>query len=455
MQHSAKIRRARRGTGILMLALGGVLSACGDAGSEIAARSADIAADAPLAKGAPSVIVAISDSGVNPYHEIYYRPELTEHPCTWVVGFDDCSVPALPLSVGKYDSWDEAFAADKELWDSIVLHQWYWIPQTNIIGAVCASAGGGGVTSTLDQGEICILDDSNMHGTGTSSSVLMEAPETLLLIHEGTSLAEDIEFAPVIPDIQSHSWAPPVPLPLHPLFALVDPADNCGFGQYHAETLFFQAVGNEALWPAPADFARFCPSVINIGGGTAESGEVGSWTFYDFASWYCRPTAQTRSIDGYREHYCGTSFAAPTAAGAAAAALLAIRRVEGYSGRSTKDMVSATVTREQFVHALRMAARYQPEATYPTGNGYAPIPLVPGAEFLVWGWGFVDHQIVPDMVACALGEGCPEKSAEALLWNETRHELRETGWVNDSPEGFFGELCHELGDPPLVCGPAR
>lgn len=373
----------------------------------------------PAGGFSPQVVVAISDSGVNPYHELYYRPDLTEHPCTYVEGYD-CSVPALPLSIGQHATWQEAFEADRALWNSIEPHQWYWIPKTNIIGAVCQSTNTGG--------PICILDDVEPHGTSTSSSVLMEAPETLLLIHEGDASADDLAAPPVIPDVQSHSWAPPVPLPLHALVIPYETTDHCSLGWFFGETLFFLAAGNEALFPAPLDIQRFCPTAIVIGGGSEQAGQIGSWTIYDFVSWHCRPVAKTNSLSEYTED-CGTSFSAPTAAGTAAAALLEIRRRENYTGRSTKDMVSGAVSREAFVNAMRYAATYSPKATYSPGPGaIAPIPLVPGKEYLIWGWGFLDQQVIPVLVACALGEGCPEKSIDAVQWNEAREQVREEGW---------------------------
>ncbi|MBI2516502.1 MAG: hypothetical protein HYV95_06255 [Opitutae bacterium] len=88
--------------------------------------------DAPTPRAGnftPQVVATMADSGVNPYHEIYYRPDLTEHPCTYVQGYD-CSIPALPLSIGKYATWQEAFEADRALWASVKPHQWYWIPKT-------------------------------------------------------------------------------------------------------------------------------------------------------------------------------------------------------------------------------------------------------------------------------------------------------------------------------------
>src|SRR5689334_6520634 len=85
-------------------------------------------AEKPVAATArPSVVVALADTGVNPYHDAFYRPQNTAHPCTWVVGFKDCSIPALRLSVGRDLSFDAAMAADKAAWASVKPHQWYWI----------------------------------------------------------------------------------------------------------------------------------------------------------------------------------------------------------------------------------------------------------------------------------------------------------------------------------------
>jgi len=368
----------------------------------------------------PTVVVAVADSGINPYHKVYYRPDLTAHPCTYVKGFD-CSVPALNLSIGEYATWQEAFDADRVVWEGIQRHQWYWIPKTNIIGAVCDDPG------TVAGKQLCILDDSSDHGTSTTSAVLTETPDALLLFHEGDSRANDLASPPVIPDIQSHSWGPIAPIPLHAFEALTSDPQNCGYGQHQAEALYFLAAGNFAPIPAPADDERFCPSSIVVGGGPTEYGDAFSWSVYDFASWVCRPGARGGSLDRWASA-CGTSDAAPTAAGAAAGALLEIRRSEGYVGRSSRTMLSAAVSRAQFQHALRYSATYHPKPRFESHYYLAPVPLVPGKEYLVWGWGFVDRQIVPDLVACATGRGCLPKSPDAVLWNSARDTARAESW---------------------------
>lgn len=371
--------------------------------------------------GQPTVVVAVADTGVNPYHEMYYRPENTAHPCTWVAGFDDCSIPALELSIGEYATYEEAVAADRAVWDAVKLHQWYWIPRTNIIGAVCE--GTGSISTSVG---VCILDD-NGHGTGTTSSVLTEEPDALLLVHEGNSGAYDLATAPVVPDLQSHSWAPPAPLPLHAADPLVPGGSVfCGDRAFDVETILFLAAGNEAPFPTFLDCSRVDNRVQVVGGGYPGYWTPVSWSAYDFASWFCRPTALHTSTTDMRDSYCGTSFSAPTAAGTAAAALLAIRRAEGYGGRSTADMVSASVSREAFIGALRSAATYTPDSKFDnTPDVFSPgIPLPEQAPYLFWGYGWLDSTVAAAVTACALDGDCPAKSDEAATYNEQRRAIR-------------------------------
>jgi hypothetical protein len=382
---------------------------------------------AAAADRAPRVVVAVADTGVNPYHEVYYRPQNTAHPCTWVEGFDDCSIPALDLSIGAFDSYAEAVAADQALWDSVEPHQWYCIPKTNIIGAVCDVAG-----SVSGPVGVCILDDQ-AHGTGTTSSVLSEAPDALLLVHDGNSSAVNLESAPVIPDIQSHSWGPAAPLPLHAADPLLPGASVfCDDGAFDDETIFFVSAGNEVPWPTVADCSRVDNRVQIVGGGYPGKFQSNSWTLYDFASWYCRPTASYTSItDTY--DYCGTSFSAPTAAGAAAAALLRIRQQEGYVGGSTPQLVSTSVTRDAFIEAMRTAATYTPAAKFPNTGGAAALPLPAQAPYLVWGYGWLDSTVSEAIASCALGGTCPQKSAEANEHNARRRAVRSATYDDAVP----------------------
>jgi hypothetical protein len=396
------------------------------------ATTTALAASAPPRGPVPSVVVAVADTGVNPYHSLYYRPQNTAHPCTWVKGFTDCSIPALNLSIGKHKDYQAAVEADADTWAGVRPGQWYWIPRTNIIGAVCDTARGGRSTSVVVPDATCILDDDG-HGTGTTSSVLTEAPDALLLVHDGKATATHLATAPVVPDVQSHSWGPPAPLPLQ----AADAATGAGFcdrGTRRVESVFFLAAGNEAPFPTIGECERHHLDVHVVGGSYPGYWNYNSWTTYDFASWMCRPVALHDSTKDWQERTCGTSFAAPTAAGAAAAALLRVRQNDGYAGRSTAARVSSSVTRQQFDTALRDGATYTPKAKYTTPGpsctyvvcyvGWAPLPAQ--APYMFWGYGWLDGTVTDAVVGCALGRTCAAKSAEAQQYNGMRQNLRAT-----------------------------
>ena len=380
--------------------------------------------DPARAAATPHVIVAVADTGVNPYHEAYYRPQNTAHPCTWVAGFDDCSIPALHLSIGKHDNVFQALHADRELWESVVEGQWYWIPKTNIIGAVCDRAWSD--AQQPDAGSTCIYDNHG-HGTGITSSVLSESPDALLLVHEGGTDAASMWTAPVVADIRTHSWDGSPPLPLHATDP-VAPGDDACADELEPETLYFVSAGNNTPMPTIADCYKSAPRFQIVGGGFPGKGHVQSGTTYDFASWFCRPTAAHDGTKGFARNYCGTSFSAPTVAGTAAAALLRIRQQDGYTGRSTAQKVSSSVTQQQFLDALRNGATYTPQAKYhnPTdlldAGGWYPLPEQ--APWLVWGYGWIDSTVTNAVVACALGGNCPGQPAAAEQYNQIRQEAR-------------------------------
>ncbi|HEX8003027.1 MAG TPA: S8 family serine peptidase [Mycobacteriales bacterium] len=394
---------------------------------------------APRPAPRPTVVVAVADTGINPYHEVFRRPRNTRHPCTYVPGFTDCSIPALRLSIGKYRDYRQAVAADRAVWESVEPDQWYWIPGTNIIGAVCDHE----YTSLREPtpppdpdvpgSSTCVLDN-NGHGTATASAVLSEEPDALLLVHEGDAAAAAFDRLPVRPDVQSHSWGPPSPIPFQLAEPVLESNEICPDAVRRPETLYFLAAGNEGAFPTILDCARHVPDVHVVGGGYPGSASTGSWTVYDFASWYCRPVASSESRTG-QESMCGTSVAAPTAAGAAAGAILRIRRAERYTGRSTRTHVSRTVTRERFEEALRRGASYAPKAKFPPQAGVLPpsVPVPEQAAYLFWGYGWLDSTVVDTVVSCAFGRACPAKSAEAQAYNDARQQARRSQEMPDGP----------------------
>ena len=395
----------------------------------VAAPSA-VAAKPKKAKYAPQVVVAVANQDINPYHRTFYRPQNTQHPCKWVKGFDDCSVPALNLSIGKYDRWYQIERADKKVWDSVKPGQWYWIPKTNIIGFYCTYE------------DLCgmpIQED----GTAAASSVISEAPDALLLTNAGWVSAPGLADPPVIPDIQTQSWGRPFrdtmrtpdPAPFH--FRLHSPSEPmpCPPSMVHPETQYFLPMGDYLPETAVAECLRKGLDVQLVGGATPGSWHYDSTQGGDFVSWMCRPSAGINSLNGEAGLDCGTALSTATAAGAAAGALLRIRRQDRYVGRSTADKVSSSMSRDAFVAALRAGASYTPKPKFPLRDdpscdyllckvGWAPLP--PEGTHLFYGYGWLDSTVVEAIVSCARGRACPAKSDAAQDYLAARQQVRDT-----------------------------
>lgn len=367
----------------------------------------------------PRVVVGVPDTGVNVYHEIYFRPERTQEPCTYLEGFP-CGLPALELSVGG-DDWQSMFEADLDVWESIEPGTWYWIPQTVFVAVYCEDG-----QTEAQGGAYCILDDGNMHGTGTTSSVLMENPEALIAFKSGGSSIWPFEQGHIPVDVFSVSWGSvaPIPMPFAP--GPTAPIYVVPSGNHPRSTIVDRWSGN--------------PNNIAVGGGYAADGteELFAGKHADVVSYFCRPTADTMTVSGYRESFCGTSFATPTVAGALSKVILGLRKSSGYTGGLTAEGsvdpgsgVSISALRE----ALNRTASYDPDPQYDNKGDYvlgqplgqplpSGVPVVQEAPWLQWGWGFYDGTVANATLEHLLGEVAPPKPPEAKLWMDSVYRAR-------------------------------
>lgn len=398
--------------------------------------------DEPTPEGpVPHVLVGIPDTGINPYHEIYHRPNLTVHPSTYIPGFPE-SVPALNLSVGEHDTWQEAYEADREVWDAMEPNAWYWIPETVFVAVMCER---GLIDEVEAEEDKCLIDDTSMHGTGTTSSVLTENPNALIAFKEGNAGTTVLDNGTLPVDIISYSWGSAAPLAL-PGFD-TRPRDYTPF--------LVAASGNEGAFPVVLDSSKASHAVINVGAADAatrtEPGYSG-WKTMDFVSQYCRPTAQTESVHGYRESSCGTSFAAPTVAGALSKVILEVRRDSGYTGSVVDGVVDpvAGVTKADVREALNRTATYTPDAKFPPQPGL--VPLVEEAPWYQWGWGYVDSTVVDGALACLQEDVCPERAPATEAYMEALWAFRDVygGWTAfDAYKCLYGseDACQRLPGP--------
>lgn len=356
----------------------------------------------------PHVMVAIPDSGINPYHELYYRPDRTAEPCTYIEDMP-CGLPALELSVGG-DDWQEAFDADAEIWGNITPGVFYWIPQTVFVAVSSESCDG-----------VCILDDTSMHGTGTTSSVIMENPDAVIAFKEGGSGIEAFAEAGLPVDIYSVSWGFIAPIPAPGPACVLEPEAYKG-------TMYIKASGNAPGVSTLTDCWSGKSGPITVGGAYAEDNtqEVLAFKEMDVVSYFCRPVAQTNVVSGLRDSYCGTSFSAPTVAGALSKVVLELRRSTDYTGGSVGEMMvpDLNISRDMIREALNQTASYDPESQY-SNTGTAAIPLNPLAPYTQWGWGFYDALLANATVEHLLNDGGQLKSAEATSYQEAIYEGRK------------------------------
>lgn len=123
----------------------------------------------------PNVVVALIDTGINPYHEEFRGPASgTEHPAFYVGGYPEDAM-ALPLTLDAPD-YASAKATDAALWASTKGSTLYYVPGTRIVGMMC-------------YGTATCFPDEGGHGTGTASLVggttTGEDPDALIVAVTG------------------------------------------------------------------------------------------------------------------------------------------------------------------------------------------------------------------------------------------------------------------------------
>ncbi|HEV8359872.1 MAG TPA: S8 family serine peptidase [Candidatus Thermoplasmatota archaeon] len=321
-------------------------------------------APSPAALAEPIAVVALIDSGINPYHVAFRDPSplAEQHPCTYIPGYP-CSAIALDLSLDAPD-FATARAADHDLWENLLGGQLYWIPGTKIIGAISLGAGGvrcplvdippanavnrpgGIVASTLGlppcPDDLPILDEHG-HGTMTASRAAGNdhslCPSCRIVEIEGLG-AEGVRWAADQGwiDVQSNSWLNLVPPPVENLGD--DPANPMSVGlsfEYAAQRMpTLAASGNGAGYimgfaPTPTyALSTAAPGVLLVGGH--DNGHVTAWAGAPahvaadaFGGWAAANDDLTRWEPDPIS--CCTSAAAPYAAGGAAAVILEARRI--------------------------------------------------------------------------------------------------------------------------------
>ncbi|MEK6805064.1 MAG: S8 family serine peptidase [Pseudomonadota bacterium] len=449
-----------------------LLVACG--ASDPFTGSASSKADAPTAvKDKPRVVVAVLDTGINPYHSFLYQgspiyPDAAPSAVTPEVlaefGIDAKHI----IEVQRTGNYGADFLRDREMWMAVERGVPYWIKNTNII-----------VASFIEPGpsRIPVLAEGSTHGVGTSGSVLTANPEAIVFFIEqgddgiGSPETHTYAFTHPAVDMMSTSYGVSEALGLLP--AVEYGAFNETFtGVVELGKMHFSSGGNG---PGLTNFRAGAGPWWSIGVSGFEEGSnngrtILSGNFPDFIADFTQELPYCLSCEDGYEFVGGTSFSTPRSAGVASKILLEVRRALGHKGgiivRDGAAPVMAegkgqSITNWQIRRALEEAA-YIPTATEfdpaalvdeAVGLGLSfGLPINPAAPWLQTGWGEISADPAKNVVSGALaflgfGDGAvPAKPMGYCEFNSTIMQERHFWFSTFSPtvhpvsEQIYGPL---------------
>jgi subtilase family protein len=329
--------------------------------------SAPLPDPGPYTDIGPQVVLALIDSGINPYHVAFRdtSPVAAKHPATYIPGYPPDAV-ALNLSLNAPDL-ATALTLDAAVWTNVKRGVLYYVPGTRIVGWISVGSGATrcgspdffpvNTVNSLRCPDRILLDDHG-HGTMTASRAAAAMDGN---IHSLGNQARIVEIEGLGGagvrwaadqgwiDVSSNSWANLVPFPATGLI------DNTYADIHYAasRTLTFFASGNGAggalgVTPHPSYLlATAPPGVIVV--GAHDNGKVTFWSGsppHVLADGYGGYMAAKDSMTAYGPDSvaCCTSAAAPYAAGGAARLILAARQMLGSSQVGIHSGVVATGT---------------------------------------------------------------------------------------------------------------
>lgn len=305
----------------------------------------------------PTAVVALIDTGVNPYNQAFRDPSplAYQHPSTYIPGYP-ADAEALPISLDEPDL-ATALAKDAEVWLYTGQQRLYWIPGTRIVGMIAFGNGGLRCNPLLGQdwapfnsfggGPGCRdkkLTDEHGHGTMTASRAA-GAPNSLggdpaygsqarIVAIEGLGSlgvmwAADQGWI----DVQSNSWAELLP---HPAPTGTYDAFRIAAQKMVVVAASGNGLGGIAGFAPNSTYALTTAAPGVIVAGAHDNGRISHWSG-------APPTVVADGYGGYMAYHnsitaygpdsvaCCTSAAAPYVAGGAVRLVLEARRILGSS----------------------------------------------------------------------------------------------------------------------------
>jgi len=430
----------------------------------VAALLAPLATLAPTAGAseAPAfVVVAVVDTGINPYHADFSAatyPDLavleasggfTKDPATWLPGYPG-GVARLDLSLGA-PSYAAAKAADKAVFDAIPMKSLRWIPGTKIIGVYDADNA---APLNAEADATHVLDDDG-HGTLSASvgvgNQFGSCPRCLLVVVEGFSGLAWAASQPWI-DVISNSWGSVGNLPTE--IGEGTPEVTRAFAERGGTVLFAAGNGVENGYVVPESTwfsEKTGPGwVVTVGAFNRPAENVRvpvlgtGRPVHLLAQGVGVPGADPFHKTNAATH-SGTSAATPIAAGVFGATLGAARdalddarpgprkvgplrvAASGAPVPGSPALEDGLLSRAELAETVFLAAR----ATNHGSLTFSPLSfpmMAAAARPLGEGWGWVGRETVADAVAILLGHAPHPAKPEARSFFMDDAFIRDARW---------------------------
>lgn len=372
----------------------------------------------------PPVVVAVIDSGINPYHAAFRaRTHMTP----------PAGVDAIEVALTSAVEPAEGIVQDAAFWENVTEGQLYAFAGTRLLA----------ISFGTKPGSLAIFDniDEDGHGTATASLVAREAPEALIVSVQiddvACSLSDPTGRCPVFPQIAAAmEWAASQPwidvismslaLPGNPptseemapevarVVAATEEASRSG-------KLVVVSAGNVPA-TAVTSYMAGPPWVVAVGGYEPETqgDRPDAGKAVDFVANYTEQAATAASAEGSAT-FRGTSFATPIVAGVAARSLQVARAAAtATTAVSLRPALNASAELPTPTH-FRPAAPSDPN---PLNWTLSTPSVLPGIQH---GWGYVDGSAVQRIVA-ALSGSPPPRDPSIQLAMEAYQASREAAW---------------------------
>jgi hypothetical protein len=374
-------------------------------------------------RGDTRPVVAVVDTGVNPYHEVFQQAGLATSELPERI--TDDGQPPLSVPLEPAATYRASLAGDADVWHQLPPQRLVHLAGTNVLGYQLDD-------TQLPQAPV--LDRAG-HGTSVAHAVVDEAPDATVVMVTGEDYDAGVEWAAHQDwiDLVSLSWGPAVNA------AGVAEPHATGFttpeatkAAHRAGQQVFAASGNDPT-ATITDTTTGPPWVHAVSGAqpdtngrAAMSGNlvdtVANWT-QELAHHESRNETRTGS---------GTSFATPRTAGVAAHVLGEVRERVGHEGGVSDGALvrsdELVVANADLRSALNRSAVYWNTTDY--GGPTDPGPSVPVAPtpWVSMGWGYLDGSRASVAIDALLTGELPDKSAEAEAWMANHQQARETYW---------------------------